>query len=164
MNKPVSPTTAGLIFFLASLILSSAQAGEDVDWEWIIDSSQFQQSKLTLVKGNIEIASYYLECDLSRTDLDEEDVARVNKVITSNWPQGIVIAICNVGAHSKLLAILDPIVNREEEVFSVVGAYTADWSLDADKLVIEYDRRCDESDPHCDGSGFKTITRTWPPL
>ena len=148
------------VFFVILFFSACDTAGtkEDIQnqtspWSWQLDRAGFDESQISIHQQDQAIASYTIECDLSdaNTEVDDEEMPSVDKVITSEHPNGLLAVVCNIGAHSKEVLLFDPLSNSEQAVYTKTGSYYADWKLKEDALWIIHDQPCTQADEsNCD--------------
>ncbi|MDG1820957.1 MAG: hypothetical protein P8H24_03865 [Methylophilaceae bacterium] len=146
---------------LLSLFSTSALA---VDWAWQLESATVFESVVTIKKANGYLTRYPFQCDL--TDALNENAQQsstIQIVVPNSHPKGLLILSCHQGEHAQILSIIDPFKNKV--VYKRNGRYFVDWRLEDGKLVIEYDRPCENTqDNACldDNSDLMTTADTWP--
>ena len=67
----------------------------------------------------------------------------------------LYILACHVGAHSRTIEIFAPMRDRQRAVYSVTGAYFANFEVRSRDVQVEYDRQ------QPNGS-FSTLVSHWP--
>ena len=86
-----------------------------------------------------------IDCDL--TDLGEgervDDNASPNLVKPDARAEGLLVIMCNVGAHAQQVTITDLARKSTQPAFTATGSYTASWELQDGELWIGYDEPCD---------------------
>ncbi len=146
-------------------------------WDWMLHSSGFMESVVKITTETKDDTSKKIEgrvvlnCDLSTYNqvaseaktAEHAEVASIHRINTRDFPGGLLITTCYVGAHSEMLSIINPAERINEEVFSVVGSYYVEWALKRDTLWITYDRPCvPDNNTTCE-TPFSPITISWPP-
>jgi len=133
-----------------------------LDWSWQLERSDLYDSVISISRDNGLLTNHEFACDLSDALITEsaEPAATVDSVVTQSSPRGVLIVSCFVGAHSEQLVIIDPMNDKQTRVFEIVGSYFVDWSIDAGRVLIRYDRPC-ESTNVCD-IPFITVEQQWP--
>jgi hypothetical protein len=131
---------------------------------WQLDSSDFGESKISIHQNEKVLANYSVDCDLSATfdDIEDPENPTVDIVNPTSHPQGLLIVVCNVGAHAKLISVFEPFAKTDEAVFSKTGSYVAGWDLINGKLNISYDRECEENETKLCEQRFEQVSMEWP--
>jgi len=133
-------------------------------WTWKLSSSDFMESNIAIFNGKKALANYVVGCDLSdavsKNIPEEEESARIEKYISTDIPNGVLLVTCIVGAHSKEVSIFDPRVNSREAVFSKTGSYYAGWEVSNNQLMIFYDRPCEVAQKDCEN--YQRVSVKWP--
>lgn len=117
---------------------------------WSLLSSDFEASKIAILRDNKRIAEYEINCNVqealspSPDQLDGER-NKVGVVATPSKPQGLLITSCRFGAHSKKLSVYDLADDRQSPVWEKTGSYFAEFSVNEySELVLSYDRPCNK--------------------
>ncbi len=150
-----------MVSIFIALMLSEPGIGQD-EWRWKLEVSDLYSSQVGLYKGMEKVSTYQLECDLSDATgvFTEDNPATINLVSLSNFPDGLFIVTCGIGAHSAMISIFDPNLDTTEPIFTETGSYYVEWEIHDKVLKISYDRPCESDATACDG--FKRIERLWP--
>lgn len=161
-KRRTSPFEAFIAFVaLLALILSFLQpAHADGDLYWKVKLDVYHSSNLIVFNDKRELARYEFECHLVESKSEETDYPAMIKQISLSDSRSVIGVSCPFGAHSQMLAIIDPYKNEKEPVFKVVGSYFAYFEEAVDGVNIVYDRYCREGVPDCDE--FEQVTVKWP--
>jgi len=77
----------------------------------------------------------------------------------SFYPNPVLIAVCQTGAHSMKLMIFDPLKNQHEAIYQTYGVYYLNYALHKNHLDIRFDGRKNTCDTDiC----FQEKTVHWP--
>ncbi len=140
------PKSFSLLLLLLVWSLSAiADHKPDAHWSWHVLSSGSDESRLSVYRADELLGIYDLSCDLTDASEGEriEDNASLTLVQPESNPDGLLAIICNVGAHSQQITIIDLTRKSKQSVYSVTGSYTADWEIQDGELWIQYDEPCD---------------------
>lgn len=131
---------------------------------WQLDSSDFGESRISIHQNENVLANYHIDCDLSDTfeEIDDPEQPTVDIVMPSSHPHGLLVVVCNVGAHSRQISVFDPFTNTNEDVFTKTGSYIAGWDIVNGSLKISYDRECTEDENKVCDERFEQVSMEWP--
>ncbi|NNC98305.1 MAG: hypothetical protein HKN88_09575 [Gammaproteobacteria bacterium] len=96
-------------------------------------------------------------CSGEEDGCDTDGVSSLTLEENPNEP--LVMAVCHVGAHSRLLQVFAPLRDNEDAVFSTTGAYTIDYEMTGQGIKVTTDHRNYESD---EAGEFTQRTEYWP--
>ena len=134
-----------LLPMLVWSVFAIADHQPDAPWSWHVLSSGADESRLSVYRADELLGIYDLSCDLTDASEGErvEDKASLNLVQAESSSDGLLAIICNVGAHSQQITIINLTRNSKQAVYSVTGSYTAGWEIQDGELWIIYDEPCD---------------------
>lgn len=152
------------LLLLYCSIPASANHQPDADWSWHVVSAGGDESRLSIYRGEQLHGIYDVDCDLSdaREGERSDDYASINLVKPESSPAGLLVISCNVGAHSRQIAVIDLADSTRHRVFSVTGSYSASWELQDGELWIGYDEPCDTGPTVECPDGYATIFVPYP--
>lgn len=155
--------TGSLVLLFALVFLTGVKADESSDntWQWKLLKAELYDSEIAIVKKQVKIAHYQLDCDLSEYQNEDEFTPSINKIVNSKQPHGLLIVTCNVGAHAVRLNIFDPHKNTKEPIFSQTGSYLAYWEIESEQLWIIYDTPCTSSKAKQCEAPFEQVRIPW---
>ncbi len=162
-SRASAKPSAAWLLALAVGIAGAEHAGSD-GWSWHTLSSGIEQSRIAIYDGERMIGIYDLDCDLTIPPEQDprEGGATLELVRPDSHPHGLLIITCDLGAHSQMLAIIDPGVKAKRPVYSRSGSYFVAWELQDGELWISYDRPCGGGEsPQCP-DGFETLFEAFP--
>jgi hypothetical protein len=141
-------------------MISPAFAGEAVDWSWRLESTEFMHSEIAITRADESTRRIEFPCSLEDVlaETIDEETASVDVVNPDSYPGGLLVVICNVGAHSVQISVIDPNSDGKNEDFVRTGSYFARWDIRRGRLRVHYDQPCGSL---CE-SGFETQTVVWP--
>jgi hypothetical protein len=133
------------ILLLTWWAFASADHKPDAQWSWHVQSAGADESLLSVYQRDHLLGIYDIDCDL--TDLSEgervDGNGSLNLVKPDSRAEGLLVILCNVGAHSQQVTIIDLARKSTRPAFTATGSYTASWELQDGELWIGYDEPCD---------------------
>jgi len=112
-------------------------------WIWRIDSQDTDVLKLFKADSKKPTRNYDLAgcmfCSGQDDGCDQDGIFDISLQQALNEP--IVVAVCHVGAHSRMLQIFAPNQDKQEAVHTVTGDFVIDYDIDPQGITINYDRR-----------------------
>ncbi len=136
--------------------------GDPVQWHWKLIKASMHESILGIYHGKHLTHRYHIGChlDYQEEDLDTAESSKIEKVISTNNNDGLLLLTCIQGAHSKLIEIYDPKIEQSAPVFSQYGAYYAGWEKRDGQLIIYYDQACQSTSNDC--LEYQRVEFKWP--
>ena len=123
---PLNQLSFSAIAFLLLVwcALASAAHKPDAQWSWHVQSAGGDESLLSVYQRDHLLGIYDIDCDL--TDLGEgervDGNASLNLVRPDSRAEGLLVVICNVGAHSQQVTIIDFARKSTRPAFTATGS------------------------------------------
>lgn len=140
-------------------LLERSHSIKDTGWFWRIDSQHTDVLKLYQSHSTSPVVLYDLAgcmfCSGQDDDCDQDGIFDISLQQAMNEP--IVVAVCHVGAHSRMLQIFAPQRDTQNAVHTVTGAFIIDYDIDPQGITIRYDRRSEYGN-------FEQKSSRWPQL
>jgi hypothetical protein len=153
-----------LIPLLAWCAIAAADHRPDADWSWHVAAAGGDESRLSVYRREELFGIFDIACDL--TDAVDGESADGNASISllrpDTHPEGLLVIVCNVGAHSQMLTVVDLEQRSTQPAFTVTGSYSASWELQDGELWIGYDAPCDTGPTVDCPDGYKTTFVHYP--
>ena len=153
-----------LISLLAWCAVAAADHRPEADWSWHVAAAGGDESRLSVYRREELFGIFDIACDL--TDAVEGEAVDGNASISllrpDAHPEGLLVIVCNVGAHSQMLTVVDLAQRSTHPAFSATGSYSAGWELQDGELWIGYDEPCDTGPTVDCPDGYKTIFVQYP--
>ena len=136
----------------------------DAPWSWHIVSGGIGESRVSIFRRDRLIGIYDITCDLTMAveGSRENAEATINLVDLDSNPAGLLLITCNVGAHSRQIAVIDLASKSTRPALVRTGSYFADWEVQDDELWISYDRPCDTGPTVECPDGYETVFEAFP--
>lgn len=150
-----------LAIFL-TLFTNSALA---VDWAWQLESATIFESSIAIKQADGSIIRHKFQCDLTDALNEKTELSSTIETVTPiSHPDGVLVVTCYRGANAEMIAIIDPL--EDKVVYKKMGSYFVDWHLEDGKMIIDYDKPCENTkekvcsdDPD---NQFVTVSQPWP--
>ena len=157
-SRASAKTSVAWLFALVAFTVGAEHAGGG-GWSWHALSGGIGQSRIAIYDGQRLLGIYDLDCDLTIPPEQDprEGGATLELVRPDSHPQGLLILTCDLGAHSQMLAIIDPQAGSKRPVYSRSGSYFVAWELQDGELWISYDRPCKGGESAQCPDGFETV-------
>jgi len=129
-------------------------------WFWRINSSDTEQLILKQkAKNSVEIQfdiAGCMFCEGEEDGCNQDGVFDLSKLLKTAEP--LVLLVCHIGAHSRLLEIYAPERNSSEPVFRQTGDYVIDFKVypkgNTKGIDVSFDRRDEKGE-------FQQLTKFW---
>ena len=156
--------SAAWLFALLAFAAAAEHAGHE-GWRWHALAGGIDQSRIAIYNDEQLLGIYDLDCDLTIPPEPDprEGGATLELVRPDSHPRGVLILVCDLGAHSQMLAIIDPQVRSKRPVYSRSGSYFVAWELQDGELWISYDRPCNGGESAQCPDGFETLFEAFRP-
>ena len=150
------------LVIVLSLFANSALA---VDWAWQLESATIFESVIAIKQADGNIIRHNFHCDLTDALNEKTELSSTIETVTpTSHPKGALVVTCYRGANAEMLAIIDPL--EEKIVYKKMGSYFIDWHLEDGKIVIDYDKSCEDTKdkvcPDDPDNQFVTVSQPWP--
>ena len=126
-------------------------------WYWRINSKDTEQliliskgKKVPEIKFDISGCMF---CEGEEDGCEQDGIFDLSKQLNTTEP--LVILVCHIGAHSRLLEIYAPERDSQNPVFQQTGDYVIDYSVNSNGVEVSFDRRDDNGE-------FQQLTKLWP--
>ena len=147
----------------ALLAVTRADHAADADLSWHLLSAGLDESRVSVYRRDSLVGIFNLPCDLAGID-DAQRAEGVDLVVVrfAARPRGVLIIVCNIGAHSQMLTIIDPEKKSPRPAYQRSGSYFARWEIQDGELWITYDRACTGGVSVDCPDGFETLFEAYP--
>jgi hypothetical protein len=117
---------------------------------WTLVSADLYLSQIRVFRDNKKLSDYLFDCDLIVDDIENDDADRANSIdliVTDDYPAGLLIGQCNVGAHSRKLTVYDLSLASMEKIqrplWEATGSFSAGFEYKDGEIYLFYDKRCE---------------------
>lgn len=151
--------------YLAVFLTLFANSALAVDWAWQLESATIFESSIAIKQADGSIIRHKFQCDLTDALNEKTELSSTIETVTPiSHPDGVLVVTCYRGANAEMLAIIDPL--EDKVVYKKMGSYFVDWHLEDGKIIIDYDKPCENTkeklcsnDPD---NQFVTVSQPWP--
>lgn len=150
----------GIVFSGAAL----ADHDHGAQWSWHVLSAGLDESRVSIYRKKNLLGIFNFSCDLTPAAEGDKPAAEASLQLVQpeSNPEGLLVVICNVGAHSQHIAIIDPESKTHQAVFERTGSYFVKWEIEDGELWVSYDQACDGGPSVDCPDGFETIFVQYP--
>ncbi len=153
-----------LVFLIISLSLLSRPVYA-IDWAWQLENASIFESVIAIKQADGTIIRHHFQCDLTDALNEKTELSSTIEAVTpTSHPDGVLVVTCYRGANTEMIAIIDPL--EDSVVYKKIGSYFVDWHLENGKIIIDYDKPCEDTkeklctdDPN---NQFVTVSQSWP--
>jgi len=140
-------------------------AKQKVDWAWALGSTSTFHSELSITDKNKTTQLFEFQCNLKPSIakvgqnklLNKDGSTTIKTVVTKTHPNGLLLIICPIGAHSKQVTIINPNAVDSKVLLQKTGSYSAGWKLIDQRLRVYYDAPSKYQQENSYETQFETI-------
>ena len=153
------------LVFLIMLLGLLSRPVYAINWAWQLENATIFESVIAIKQANDKMIRHHFQCDLTDALNEKTELSSSIEIVTPiSHPEGVLIVTCYQAANTQMIAIVDPL--EAKVVYKKMGSYFVDWHLENGKIMIDYDKPCEDTKDHTcadhSDNQFVTVSQSWP--